>query len=106
MTTPEQIETLKLDNNYVCVRNEAGVSTSSIFPQRLIHQQNIINTAPYEHALLIFIIKTLYFNGTGSIGVHDRTSFVTSFPEKVPLYQEPELPIPMVALVSTAVSLV
>jgi hypothetical protein len=64
-----------------------------------------MRNAPYEHSLLIDIIKTKFFSHSESVGVRSRSSFITSLPDKAPMYQEPEVPIPMVALASTAVSL-
>lgn len=49
------------------------------------------------------ILQVEFFTDTNSIGTRARSSFVTSFPDKAPLYQEPELPVPMLVLVATAV---
>jgi hypothetical protein len=111
-TTPEDITLLKMDDNYILPRDENKVSCLRVSLFVLVlylnpfNLQNPILARPFGHPILLAIIQDEFFTGSDSIGACALASksFKTSLPDKAPLYQEPEMPAAMLALVATAVS--
>ncbi|KAH9941882.1 uncharacterized protein BXZ73DRAFT_41778 [Epithele typhae] len=63
-------------------------------------QQTVPWNRPYQHPCIAAVLRAVFFSGASSYAVRHPTIFVSTRPDRL---EEREIPIPMLALVCTAI---